>query len=261
MTTFNYEELACRTKSPDFHADKVSMAIFLAVVAACISNLEALDRIKKSLFYGKENFNINNVEINCSALQNINGLSIDQSRDIVHSILGKATEAGEQLELLIASVRDYLPFDVTNFLEEIGDGQWYDAIGVTAVGTTIHQVQLTNTAKLQNKFSGRYKTGDFNASEAINRDHAAERTILEAHAEGMDDTAAHAMAQKQKEQVDSDKLLSTDDAQVWAKEFAKRFPIIDEDAMIGWFANCAETAKMLERQRISERELSKPIQP
>jgi hypothetical protein len=265
--SFNYEELACRTKSPAWHGDKVSAKRFNAVVAECISALRDLDRIKKTLFYGKEGFPIELGEVWCRFLpHNMQTTGAFESEqlfvDIVHCILGKSTEAGELLELLQASILDNVPFDVTNFKEEIGDGQWYDAIGCSAVGTTIQEVQLTNIAKLQDKFAGRFKSGDFNASEAINRNHEAERTILEnvniggaqlhvEHAEAMDDTAAHAIANAT---VNTDALGRTDDAQVWAQEFMKVYhrskADVDEGLMIAWFANCAETAKSLERHRI-----------
>jgi hypothetical protein len=45
--------------------------------------------------------------------------------------------------------------------------------------------------------------------------------------------------------VDEDKLRATDDAAVWAAEFTKLHPDVDEGTMIAWFANCAETAKGL----------------
>ncbi len=52
---------------------------------------------------------------------------------------------------------------------------------------------------------------------------------------------------KNHETVDQHRLLGTDNASVWAEEFAKIFPEIDQTTMIGWFASCAETAKTLQR--------------
>jgi len=42
-------------------------------------------------------------------------------------------------------------------------------------------------------------------------------------------------------------LRSTTDSHVWAAEFAKVRPEIDQGLMIGWFSNCAATAVDLER--------------
>jgi hypothetical protein len=49
--------------------------------------------------------------------------------------------------------------------------------------------------------------------------------------------------------VDQARLLSTDDAVIWAEEFAKRHPEIDQGELIGWFASCAENAKDQQRRR------------
>lgn len=45
------------------------------------------------------------------------------------------------------------------------------------------------------------------------------------------------------EPVDQERLYATTDAVVWAEEFAKVHPEIDQGLMIGWFANAMETAK------------------
>jgi hypothetical protein len=39
------------------------------------------------------------------------------------------------------------------------------------------------------------------------------------------------------------KLYSTTDAAVWAREFVSLFPDADEGLMIGWFANAIETGR------------------
>ena len=47
--------------------------------------------------------------------------------------------------------------------------------------------------------------------------------------------------------VDRHRLYATTDASVWAEEFYKVCPEVDEGLMIGWFANAIETAKAHER--------------
>lgn len=42
-------------------------------------------------------------------------------------------------------------------------------------------------------------------------------------------------------------LRTTTDASVWAAEFCKVQPDVDEGLMIGWFANAIETAKTIGR--------------
>jgi hypothetical protein len=46
--------------------------------------------------------------------------------------------------------------------------------------------------------------------------------------------------------INLERLYATDDAAVWAEEFAKVEPDIDRGLMVGWFANAIETAKDLE---------------
>lgn len=43
--------------------------------------------------------------------------------------------------------------------------------------------------------------------------------------------------------VDEALLRSTTRADIWAAEFAKVCPDVDQGLMIGWFANAIETAK------------------
>lgn len=48
--------------------------------------------------------------------------------------------------------------------------------------------------------------------------------------------------------VDTERLYATTDAAVWAEEFAKVCPEVDEGLMIGWFSNAMETAKQIQRK-------------
>lgn len=59
-------------------------------------------------------------------------------------------------------------------------------------------------------------------------------------------------AQNEKQEVDVKRLYGTTRADVWAEEFAKVFPDVDEGTMIGWFANAMETAKTHRDREISE---------
>jgi hypothetical protein len=43
--------------------------------------------------------------------------------------------------------------------------------------------------------------------------------------------------------VSTERLYGTTDASVWAEEFAKVCPDVDEGFMIGWFANAMQTAE------------------
>jgi len=97
-----------------------------------------------------------------------------QMINLLHSAIGLATEAGEALDMLKKHIFYGRPLDLTNFGEELGDCQWYAAIGADAIGTTLETIQATNVAKLH----ARYPVA-FTPENAENRDLRAEREILE----------------------------------------------------------------------------------
>jgi len=173
---FNYQAEALQTKSDKFYGDQVAFGALFGSSMRAISALRELDKVKKALFYGKI---VDGVELgdslsSCESLPlMLNPLDKSQATDIIHSIIGKATEAGELLELLLSSF-DKNEFDVVNFNEEIGDGQWYDAIGLAAVNSTIADSQRVNIAKLRARFPNKFTEYDAN-----NRKLDIEREILE----------------------------------------------------------------------------------
>ena len=98
----------------------------------------------------------------------------EDARNIIHGIIGKATEAGELLEALQRTVIYGDKFDFPNVNEEQGDGFWYDAVLARATGTTFEEIQKTNIAKLRHRFPDNFTNYDAN-----NRDLSGERQILE----------------------------------------------------------------------------------
>lgn len=167
----NYIEQALQTKSPEFHGDKVHGHVFMMRLQAAIQHLQWLDELKKALFYGKLNEDIaDDGGATCTAFPSIVNV------DVIHAIIGKATEAGELLEALNGALFEGKDFDIVNFKEEIGDGLWYDAIGLNAVGGTFEEVQATNIAKLRARFPNKFTEFDAN-----NRDLSTERKILESN--------------------------------------------------------------------------------
>ena len=170
---FDYVELACVTKSDQFHGELVTQVDFNDAMQAAILALSRLDQIKKAFFYGKPSPQNYRSQIRCNNIHEL----VDV--DILHCALGKATEAGEMLEHLMEVLTKGKMFDPVNFAEEMFDGQWYDAIACKKLGITFEQGQRKNIEKLQNKFAGRYKDAGFTVDAAINRDLEAERKILE----------------------------------------------------------------------------------
>lgn len=92
---------------------------------------------------------------------------------LLHAGLGIFTEAGELLESLKKAFETGV-MDKVNFGEEIGDVEWYQAIGFDATGVTEASCREKNIAKLRKRYPEK-----FDAHAAVNRDLAAERAILE----------------------------------------------------------------------------------
>jgi len=93
---------------------------------------------------------------------------------LLHCAFGINTESAELLE----AMRDQLegkPFDKVNFAEELGDVDWYKQVGHAETGVPESETRAKNVAKLELRNKGQ----TFNAEATINRDHAAERAILE----------------------------------------------------------------------------------
>lgn len=169
---FNYEELALRTlpKNNQYHSDKITSAQWFSVIHNAIVALQELDALKKTFAYGKPlelDFEYGEDEIEMFS-ENIDP-------DIVHGIIGVATEAGELLESLALVLFDNEEFDLVNLKEEVGDLMWYQAILAVRGGFTLTDCQITNILKLEERYGDK-----FTAEKALIRDLARERGILEA---------------------------------------------------------------------------------
>ncbi len=168
----DYIANALRTKSDKSYGDNVSLVDFKLAIQDAIDASAVLDKIKKTLFYGKDakgTYKPNAWVVAGTIAGALNDESNAKAIDIIHCILGKATEAGELLELLIGD-----GFDLVNYTEEIGDGRWYDAIGLAAVDFSFDGAQEMNVAKLRKRFPEK-----FTEQAANNRDLDAERKTLE----------------------------------------------------------------------------------
>lgn len=153
---------------------------FAGIVQIIIAASNMLDQIKKNAFYGKE-FNQDQLKMEMvNIIQSLDqikpsitdqqiGVEVDYDTRVFHSIVGLATESSELLELLVSE-----DFDYVNFLEELGDVNWYQAIGIDAVDGDFNKVLQANIDKLRQRYADK-----FTAEAAINRDTAAERDVLE----------------------------------------------------------------------------------
>ena len=176
MDIQEYEAAANSTCSNQFHGDKVPMRVLYARFNDFAIKAEALDEVKKSLFYGKPN---SFVFINKSGPTHLQvqwddpdcmGVEPDAYK-ILHGVLGIATEAGELVEGILKGGGN---IDKTNMLEEVGDLLWYVAILVDALGMGIEEAMMVNINKLRKRFPE-----GFTEHHALNRDLDAERAVLE----------------------------------------------------------------------------------
>lgn len=145
-----------------------------------VADLGELDKIKKWMFYGKTPLDrALSRSVNDSASLNLTSDEID----LIHAIIGIATEAGELLEALLERIDspNTRPFDRTNIAEEFGDVLWYLGLGTAALGESFEHLQEVNQKKLRARFPDK-----FTEDAAINRDVAAERKLLESMTETND---------------------------------------------------------------------------
>lgn len=170
MTAFNYIEEAHVTASPNYHADKVEPGVLLLALQNFIDAAETLDVIKKSLFYGRDLGHIHKA-IREDAPEVV-ARAVDTN--IIHGIIGIATEAGELVEALVKAMFNDADLDVVNMAEEVGDVFWYAALLAKKAGVTFDAIQRNNIEKLRKRFPDKFSEFDAN-----NRDLDGEREILE----------------------------------------------------------------------------------
>jgi NTP pyrophosphatase (non-canonical NTP hydrolase) len=166
----NYIEEVLKTNSPQWHGDSFDLTRFEDLLIDVIRACNRLDEAKKWLFAGKGERQHTTVTCrHLPVLFNDKQIGID----IIHCIIGMATEAGELCELLYG-VAGGKEFDVVNFKEEIGDSLWYQALGLNACKSSFNEVMIKNIAKLR----ARYSKG-FTSQECLNRNPDNERKVLE----------------------------------------------------------------------------------
>jgi NTP pyrophosphatase (non-canonical NTP hydrolase) len=93
--------------------------------------------------------------------------------DILHSMLGLASESGEFVDPFKRSLFYGKAIDHVNLDEEIGDFLWYIAIYAEARGTTIEEIAEKNINKLMVRYPDK-----FTEDNALNRNLEAEYKAL-----------------------------------------------------------------------------------
>lgn len=163
----NYIEDAHRTLSPQYYPQHVDDATFFELLRNIVIRSNKLDKMKKSLFYGKANTDhvANYPVTDGSGTVPVN---------VIHGIIGTITEASELGEALIKSMDGGQPIDLVNVAEELGDIFWYAALIAKEAGLTFEEIQAKNIAKLKARYPEK-----FESNLAENRDLENERKVLE----------------------------------------------------------------------------------
>lgn len=167
----SYIQDAVRTKSSGFHIDQISSEALLNTLSSLVSVGELLDMMKKVVFYGKE------------APTHLRPTGEDPKLhtekidpDIMHAIIGHATESLEMLEALCASLVNGEPLDLVNLDEEFGDANWYQALYLYRRGRTFAEICYQNNQKLRSRYPVKFEN-----SLSEGRDVVKEREILETY--------------------------------------------------------------------------------
>jgi NTP pyrophosphatase (non-canonical NTP hydrolase) len=103
---------------------------------------------------------------------------INENRDLavrlMHSVFGMMGELGELATALEHWLWYGKPFDRVNFIEELGDTNWYQAEALNALKARLETVLVTNIEKLRKRYPHK-----FTPENATNRDLNAERQAME----------------------------------------------------------------------------------
>jgi NTP pyrophosphatase (non-canonical NTP hydrolase) len=172
----DYIDAALSTKGGDFHGEQVGVMYFIQALRDFVDAAHHLDAIKKTLFYGKPLYKLGGHKFGGV---NLSLITDDIKPDIIHGIIGGATETGEMVEALLRALEGMLmgeavTLDETNLKEETGDQLWYLAILLAALGTDFTTEGKRNIAKLMVRFPA-----GFTDANALVRDLKAERALLE----------------------------------------------------------------------------------
>ena len=183
MQPFDYIEEANRTMSANFHKG-VPAVMVAGVLKMTSDHINALDAIKKKLFYGRANMGMDSaIELARQSGLNMDEIDFEKLMPtlpredairIFHGVIGAVTEAGEMALALAEAISHGTPLDLVNISEEFGDQQWYIAATLRAMGRTFDDVHRQNIAKLRLRYPDK-----FTEHNANNRDLGAERKLLE----------------------------------------------------------------------------------
>lgn len=184
MNYEEYQERVLGRASHRWHNDKLDIEDFRETLTNFIEWGNRLDRIKKALMYGREFA----WDVGYEGSPN-DALPVEtpvptpslKHQQLIHAMLGAATEGVEMIEQVYEFFRQYTDdnvLDYVNVQEEFGDMEWYRAFALRTLGQSDEQNRIQNDAKLEKRFGPGQV---FSEEAANNRDLDAERQILDDH--------------------------------------------------------------------------------
>lgn len=149
--------------------DNVKTHTMLTIMAMFMDQGEALDQVKKSIFYNRPFFDP-------SEPRPLDGFDVRDvvSGNIFHGIVGVATEGSELVELIVEAAATGAPISREKLMDETGDVLWYIALILRAIGSDFDEVMERNINKLMIRFPEK-----FEAALANNKDDAKEASAFQ----------------------------------------------------------------------------------
>lgn len=171
---FDYQAEADKTCSPHWNPQNVEFYAFRRTLVQFIDLCGVLNAYYKVLLRGKspDDFNLK-TPAECLSLAGYGGSIPANEIDLVHGILGSATEVGELVEILLRLIDGKSP-DRVNAVEEVGDMRWFLNRVLRWAGSTDLECEMANIDKLH----GRHGSS-FDLFRDANRDLERERERLE----------------------------------------------------------------------------------
>lgn len=187
VTESNGPEVGQRIKS------FVILTVLKGYLEEAIKIGEKMDGLKKAIFYGKvkaDNPAAHDLKV-AEVNSNI-GLASDLSLSselsarldsemlvrLLHGAIGTFTESTEKFEALHTHIFQGKDLDLVNVAEEIGDGLWYAAVELDAIGLSFEKVMDLVIFKLMSRYEGKFKEHGFSETGATIRDLARERKVM-----------------------------------------------------------------------------------
>lgn len=170
MDQVTFQATVAARASKSIHPENVGAVEFFGAINAAIAALQRVDEVKAALFYDRKNKQL--VFPGDKTLYELEYIS----PDLVHAILGVATEGGELLERLkkMLLTTSTLSEHYLNLKEELGDVEWFMGLAYTSLGLDRAEVLAANDRKLEKRFGPA-----FSEDRANNRDLPAEAKALD----------------------------------------------------------------------------------